>query len=609
MDDDKIFTRGKKRKQEGNLEKNNNNNNLEKIKKPKIENTPSDLISMVKSPNSEKNNIIQIDINELNQIFSNSPVAKNQNKNKRVINSKKKEEEKTEKRQKNNETTTTKKKPNKAEIKKMIEKYGGYFDENDEFIIDDKSERVEWNNKMKNSPPDLEYSSEEWEDEEEKPKPQKSSKTPKKTVGKKTAKSLKELDLTGEEYDLMTEEEIEYWKKISKEERVHLKKLEKELDEFDINEVPERFRILKFPVDVPTKRNIMTKFSQIEMMEPSDPEYFKLNKWIEGALKLPFGKYLELPVSKNDKKDKIFEYICNVSKIMDNSTFGHLEAKNKILQIVCQWISNPKSSGNIIALQGPPGIGKTSLVRNGIAKALGRPFQMIALGGATDSTFLEGHNYTYEGSNWGRIASILMDSKIMKPVIFFDELDKVSGTKQGEEIIGVLTHLTDQTQNSNFNDKYFSGIDLDLSRCLFVFSYNDESMINPILIDRLVKIHLNGFSVDDKIQIARNYLLKEISSNIGIHESEFNFSDEVLKEIINKFTKEEGVRDLRRNLETILLKLNMAKFVNHSKHNNLKLGEDLSNIKFPVNISIDLAEKLLKNKSEDLFHKTHMMYI
>ena len=144
-----------------------------------------------------------------------------------------------------------------------------------------------------------------------------------------------------------------------------------------------------------------------------------MNRWLEGILKIPFDKYINLPVSKNDSKDKISSFVSKVSDDMNSSTFGHIDAKNKIMQIVCQWISNPKSMGNVIALQGPPGIGKTSLVRNGISKALNRPFHMIALGGATDSTILEGHGYTYEGSTWGRIANILMESKVMNPIIFF----------------------------------------------------------------------------------------------------------------------------------------------------------------------------------------------
>lgn len=557
MEDDVIITRSKKRLRDD-LGVNIG------IKNSKKEKTSYVLKNMVKNGSNDKSNIIEMEID--GNILNTSPKGKKRGNSKNKTTNKKKDD-------------ATLKKKNKQE---MIEKYGGYFDENDEFIIEDDVT-------------DLEYSS-----GEDVVEPSKINLITNKS------KPKSKLDLSKDELEMMTEEEISYWKKISKEERLTLKRLENELKKFDIEEIPERFKILKFPINLPTKRNIMNRLSQIEMMEPTDPEYFKLNKWVEGVIKIPFGKYIDLPITKNDKQEKIYEFISNVSQHMENSTYGHQDAKNKIMQIVCQWISNPKSCGNIIALQGPPGIGKTSLVKNGISKALNRPFHMIALGGATDSTFLEGHNYTYEGSSWGRIASILMDSQVMNPVIFFDELDKVSGTKQGEEIIGVLTHLTDQTQNSSFNDKYFSGIDLDLSRCLFVFSYNDESLINPILRDRLIKVHLKGFTVDEKLLIAKEYLLKELIDNIGISQTEFFISDEIIKEIVQKYTKEDGVRELRRCLETILLKINMAKFINPQK--DLKICNELKDIKFPVNLTNNLVEILLKTKLEDNSMK-NMMYI
>ena len=122
---------------------------------------------------------------------------------------------------------------------------------------------------------------------------------------------------------------------------------------------------------------------------------------------------------------------------------------------------NPTAVGTAIAIKGPMGTGKTTLVKEGISKILNRPYQLIALGGATDSSFLEGHSYTYEGSTYGKIVDILIQSKSSNPVIFFDELDKVSDSPKGDEITGILTHLTDSTQNCNFHDKYFSEIDFD----------------------------------------------------------------------------------------------------------------------------------------------------
>ena len=152
------------------------------------------------------------------------------------------------------------------------------------------------------------------------------------------------------------------------------------------------------------------------------------------------------------------------------------------------------------------------LIKEGISKILsGRDFAFIALGGASDSSFLEGHSYIYEGSLWGKIVQIFNGFKIDESSdIYFDELDKVSDTAKGEEIIGILTHLTDTSQNSAFHDKYFADIEFDLNKCLFIFSYNDESKINPILKDRMYHIQTKGYNTKEKVIIAKNYLLPKI---------------------------------------------------------------------------------------------------
>ena len=201
------------------------------------------------------------------------------------------------------------------------------------------------------------------------------------------------------------------------------------------------------------------------------------------------------------------DFICNTKKTLDKAIYGHKEPKLHILQVIGQWITNPKSHGNVLALQGPMGNGKTTLVKEGIAKAIGRPFAFIALGGTSDSSFFDGHSYTYEGSHWGRIIDILMSSKCMNPIIYFDELDKVSQTYKGQEVIHFLTHLTDQSQNSLFQDNYFPGINIDLSKCLFIFSFNDETKVDRILKDRMYVINTKGFNTKDKIKICKDHLL------------------------------------------------------------------------------------------------------
>jgi ATP-dependent Lon protease len=189
---------------------------------------------------------------------------------------------------------------------------------------------------------------------------------------------------------------------------------------------------------------------------------------------------------------------------------------------------------------------------------------LIALGGTGDASFLEGHSYTYEGSSWGKIVQILIDGKCMNPVIYFDELDKVSDTARGQEIVGVLTHLTDTTQNNQFHDKYFSEIDFDLSKCLFIFSYNDEELVNPILRDRMYCIQTAGYDVAQKVVIAKQYLLPKIRAQVNFQEGDVVLPDEVLRYIISNeriTQKEDGVRNLKRCLEIIHTKLNLFRLI------------------------------------------------
>ena len=244
------------------------------------------------------------------------------------------------------------------------------------------------------------------------------------------------------------------------------------------------------------------------------------------------------------------------------------------------------------------GNGKTTLVKEGISKAIKRPFAFIALGGASDSAFFDGHSYTYEGSHWGRIIDILIESKCMNPVIYFDELDKVSDTQKGDEIIHLLTHLTDPSQNSLFQDNYFPGIHLDLSKCLFIFSFNDESKVNRILKDRMYVINTKGFQLRDKIEIANNYLLPEIFNVYLYSKDEIEFSNENLEYIIQNYTNnEEGVRNLKRCLETLLSKINLYHLSNNENNENkIQFNFEIENFKIPLKITNELIQKLLTTK-------------
>ena len=249
----------------------------------------------------------------------------------------------------------------------------------------------------------------------------------------------------------------------------------------------------------------------------------------------------------------------------------------------------------------------TSLVKEGISKILNRPFAFIALGGATDSSFLEGHGYTYEGSTWGKIVQILIDSKCMNPVIYFDELDKISDTPKGEEIAGILTHLTDTSQNSQFHDKYFTEIDFDLSKCLFIFSYNDESKVNSILKDRMYRIQTKGYNQKQKTVIADNYLLPKIREQVKFTCEDIIIPNETLHYIIeHTCNKEDGVRNLKRCLEIIYTKLNLYRLM--KPETNL-FEEDMSlKVQFPFTVTKNIVDKLIKKSENSLSSSLYMLY-
>ena len=328
-------------------------------------------------------------------------------------------------------------------------------------------------------------------------------------------------------------------------------------------------------------------------------EHLFLETLLEQApLVLPeFNKTL-LQIEKNMTEVK--NYIVSVSDILDKSVYGHSNAKRQIERIISQWL-NGDITGYCFGFEGPPGVGKTSLAKKGIAqclldeKGVARPFAFIAMGGSTNSSTLDGHNYTYVGSTWGRIVDILMDTKIMNPIIFIDELDKVSKTENGKEIIGILTHLIDQTQNDTFQDKYFNGIPLNLSKALFIFSYNDAELIDKILLDRIHRIKFDTISVEDKLIIMRNFILPEIYKKMGL-ENMIEISDEVIEAIINDYTAEPGVRKLKELMFEIIGEINLDILKNTALIGEIPIVLTIENIKM----------KYLKDRTEVRPMKIHV---
>lgn len=300
-----------------------------------------------------------------------------------------------------------------------------------------------------------------------------------------------------------------------------------------------------------------------------------------------------------NKYSEINTYMTNIKTVLDGAIHGHSKAKTQIERIIGQWI-NGKQDGYCFGFEGFAGIGKTTLAKKGLANCLKdengipRPFAMIQMGGDSNGSSLHGHNYTYVGSTWGSIVQILIDKKCMNPIIFIDEVDKISKTEQGREIIGILTHLLDPAQNDCFQDKYFSGIELDLSKALFILSYNDASLIDKIMLDRIHRIKFSALSLEEKIVISNKYLLPEIYEKMGLSNMIY-LSDEVLKYIINEYTLEPGVRKLKEILFEIVAEINLDVLK--------KLNSDYD---IPINITIhDIKNKYFKDKIEVKRTKIH----
>ena len=284
----------------------------------------------------------------------------------------------------------------------------------------------------------------------------------------------------------------------------------------------------------------------------------------------------------------------SIKTVMNKSIHGHTYAKNQIMKIIGQWI-NGEMTGYCFGFEGSPGIGKTSLAKKGISKCLQnensdpRPFTFISVGGSCNGSTLEGHSYTYQNSTWGRIVDLLMESNCMNPIIYVDELDKISKTEQGKEIIGIFTHLIDTTQNEGFQDKYFSGVDIDMSKALFIFSYNDPDQIDRVLLDRIHRIHFENLTLDEKVVIVNEYILPEINTKMGF-DNIVQLNNNEITYIIENYTLEPGVRKLKEILFDLYGEI------------NLEMLENKNHTSIPIKLTETMIDEYLK-KYNKINHK------
>lgn len=352
------------------------------------------------------------------------------------------------------------------------------------------------------------------------------------------------------------------------------------------------FRILTMKLPEETQTMVLGKYNSLQGLDPSSGEYFKLRAWLEKLTSLPLGVYKEIPAKISDGQELCGEFMNRASRCLNEAIYGQDEAKMQILQFIATKIANPTARGLSLLLAGPPGIGKTSLIKNGIAKALSWPFQFISLGGDSDASTYTGHQLVYESSHCGKIVNSLIGAKSMSMVLMFDEVDKISATPKGEEVQNLLIHLTDSVQNGDFEDKYLSGVPLDLSKVMFAFSGNNLDKIDRVLLDRMMVVNLQGYSSKEKLAIAENFIVPQALKEVNLDEK-VSISKEVIQHVIENYAKEEsGVRELKRSIEQITQKVNMLRIFNTKD-----LPFHIPNFQLPFVVKKDHVEMFLKKKA------------
>jgi ATP-dependent Lon protease len=345
---------------------------------------------------------------------------------------------------------------------------------------------------------------------------------------------------------------------------IHINKLvNKKLQEDSIRE-----RILDLPTNDTNKSVIFKHYNNMKRTDSNSTEYYKNQLFVDMSLSYPWSKSYN--INENITDGNTSNFLSNIQLRLDEEIHGMNSVKNEIINVVSKFITNPFSNRNNIALYGAAGVGKSKFIKI-LSETLKLPMKVISLGGIKDSSFFLGHGYVYVESGPGKILQNIIDSKISNPILYFDELDKVSETDNGKDIFSFLCYLTDPTQNNSFTDHYFYGMEFDLSKVFYIFTFNDIHKIDKILLDRLNIIKVNTPNDNDIVKILENHCIPEIIANIGIQKtvvfpkSSIEYIIDFCKNSIDKSVTS-GIREYYRVIEKLLLELNKQILLNQDTY-------------------------------------------
>lgn len=364
-------------------------------------------------------------------------------------------------------------------------------------------------------------------------------------------------------------------------------------DEMNDTDNPIYFKLIDSGMSDKQKAYVYKKMQYMKSMKSDNDEYIKQKALVDTIMKIPFGKKKLIDIEKDDKGGAA-KFFKEMKQNMDDRVYGHQKGKQRIMEIIAKRIRNGgDGKGMIFGFEGPPGVGKTELMMS-LSESLGLPFHTVALGGARDSSFMEGHDSTWVGSHQGEIVDILTRSEYINPVIYFDEIDKIGESAAGSELSNSLVHILDFTQNNKFHDKYIgTEFDIDLSGCTFICSFNDRDKIDRILLDRMEIIEVEPYVEGEKLKIARDYLYPRMCKDLGLDVGMIKFKKSALREIISKYTLEGGVRKLKEKMTNILMEVGFKKLVGDMSENKV------------MSIGIDYVKEFMNKNNEQplLFDK------
>jgi len=414
-------------------------------------------------------------------------------------------------------------------------------------------------------------------------------------------------------HQLMKEYSKQY--KMFKKHKKEVLEFEKMYEERRGNEtIP--FDIIQLNTSLENKEIIFHKYSEMKDKESQDEEYYKLKAWIQWSLQLPFDKIQQFSFSSSvmNETGEITQFLQKVRIALDEELYGMQTVKDQLILFLHHKIMYPQMRGSCLGLIGDCGVGKTTIART-LAKVMTFPFEQISFGGITQAEFLRGFDYTFVGSQPGEIVKCLCRMKCKNGILFLDEYEKIS---EKPEIVSLLLHITDFSQNTEFKDAYLSDIKIDLSHLWFIYSMNNLPQ-DRALTDRIFTIQVPSYSLKEKLGILIDYLLPKLLKNYQLSKESILLSQEVGRYFIEKIENESigiggrmgGVRPIEQALRSVLYKIDFS--IQHKNNISMQFTKSLlqtSSLAYPFTISKEVVDILLKDWKKESSSKGFLqMYI